>query len=301
MKNKFIEFLKGILIGIGNVMPGFSGGTMAVAFNVYDKIINAISNFIIHPIEIIKSIWVLAFGIAVGIAITIFGISILLENFPIPTILLFTGLIVGSIPSMFGRIKTKKYKLSHLLAFLFGIFIIIGFPLIGRNTETVQVLDINIGHLIILFLLGVVASASMIIPGVSGSLILLALGYYQYIIDFIKEFMKAVLEINFEGIFDNLILVISLGLGIVVGAILISKLIEILLKKYPIMVYTTIVGLLVASPFAIIYQMYDKYETVINEAMIFNWIVGILFLALGVFAADYITKYEQRHQKPEIE
>ena len=97
-------FSKGIIIGIANILPGFSGGVMAVAFNVYDRLIHAISNILSKPIKVIKDIWALGAGVAVGILIAIVGISLLLTNFPINNFL-FTGLIVAQFQIYMKRRK----------------------------------------------------------------------------------------------------------------------------------------------------------------------------------------------------
>jgi putative membrane protein len=300
-KERIVDFIKGIIIGISNIMPGFSGGIMAVSFNVYDRIISAISSFFSHPLKVIKDIWAIALGGAVGIIIALLGISILLEHFPIPTIMLFTGLIVGSIPIIFDKVKAKRYKASQIIAFFMGIFIIIGLPLLTKE-KTVIVLEVDLALLLTMFLLGIVAAATMVIPGVSGSLVLLAFGYYIYIVQFIKDFLTAIINFDRELFLANFSLVIALGLGIVFGAIGLSRLVEKLLSKWPKIVYSAILGLVTASPFAIIYQLFnpndpstENYRNIIKENLVLNLFIGIVFLTIGVILANYMTKFEKNH------
>lgn len=298
MKEKLIDFLKGIIIGIANILPGFSGGVMAVAFNVYDRLIHAISNILSKPIKVIKDIWALGAGVAVGILIAIVGISLLLTNFPIPTIFFFTGLIVGSIPNIYEKTKDLKFNYKKVISFFIGFGFIIGlllFSIFYNGTgSSVVVGEVDVKQLAILFFVGIIASATMIIPGVSGSLVLLAIGYYQYIIDFIMNFLKAALAFDFSTMFSNALLVGALGLGIVVGMLVLSKVIEKLIDKYPTIFYTIVFGLLVASPFAIIYQLYIEYKEAIHSALILNWLFGIIFLVVGVITSHYISKSEQK-------
>ena len=101
IKDKLFDFLKGIAMGIANIIPGFSGGTMAVILKVYDKFLYALGNFFNHPIIVIKKVWSLFLGIVVGIVLGAVTIVKLLEIFPVPTMLFFVGLIIGSIPSIF--------------------------------------------------------------------------------------------------------------------------------------------------------------------------------------------------------
>ena len=102
------EFFQGVAIGIANVIPGFSGGTMAIIFNVYERIINAFSDVLKHPIKVIKDVWSIALGLVAGIIIAIVGIVKLLELATIPTVMLFVGLIIGSIPFIY--LSIKKYE-----------------------------------------------------------------------------------------------------------------------------------------------------------------------------------------------
>lgn len=296
MIEKILDFLKGIIIGIANVIPGFSGGIMAVAFNVYDKLISAVSNIFFHPLKAIKSIWSLALGIGMGIILTIIGISVLLNKFPVPTILFFTGLIVGSIPTIYDKVKEKSHSVYHYGALFLGVLIIVGIPLITKDNAPVIVSTIDYRIIITLFGIGIIAAATMVIPGISGSLILLAIGYYQFIIDFVMDFLKSIIHLNFISFKNNFVLVIALGLGLVAGFLALSKLIEKLIAKYPKLFYMAILGLLIASPFAIIYQMYQTYQTRIYDALIISWVIGIIFLIVGALAADYLARLEKKKE-----
>lgn len=300
MKTILYDILKGIIIGIGSVMPGFSGGVMALAFNVYDRLIYAVSNFSKHPYKVLKDIWAIAIGICIGIITAIVSISLLLKHIPIPTILFFTGLIVGSIPNIYEKVKSNHYSPKQIVSFLLG-FLLISLVIVlsivydsSKPDLVVVVGDIDVRELITLFLLGFITASTLIIPGISGSLILLALGYYQYILDFVLAFLKALLIFNTQGILGNLILIIIFGAGILVGLITLSKSIEIIINKYPKIFFSFVIGLLLASPFAIIYQMFFEYKEVINEARIANLIIGIMFLVLGAIGAYYLVKNEEK-------
>lgn len=303
MKAKLIDFLKGIIIGIANILPGFSGGVMAVAFNVYDRIINAISNVFKAPIKVIKDVWALAVGIVVGIVTSIAIIKFFLDNFPVPTIFYFTGLIVGSIPNIYDKVKPVRFDYKKIISFVLGFAFIIGlllFSIFAKNSESVVIGEIDAKQIIILFFIGIIAAATMIIPGVSGSLILLAIGYYKFLVDLIMGFIKAALAFDFNYMFANILLVASFAFGILVGMIALAKAIEKLIAKYPKIFYSIVLGLLVASPFAIIYQLYIEYKEAIHQALIINWIFGVLFLAIGVVTSIYISKSEERYKKTNV-
>lgn len=301
LKEKLLDFLKGIIIGIANIMPGFSGGIMAVSFNVYDRIISAVSNFFSKPLKIIKDVWALALGGVLGIVLAILGISFFLDKFPIPTVMLFIGLIVGSIPTIFEKVKAKKYSVSQIIAFFAGIVFIVSVPLFAKE-RVLLVQEIDLGLVITLFFLGIVAAATMVIPGVSGSLILLAFGYYIYIVALVKDFLKAIIFFDKATLASNVFPILALAAGILIGVVLLVKLVEKLLKKRPKQVYSAILGMVCASPFAIIYQLFNPgdpetapYREALQRNLVLNLIIGVVFLAIGVIIADLLSKFEKHH------
>src|SRR5690554_4441436 len=95
--NKLIEIAKGSLMGIANIIPGVSGGTIAVIFRIYDKLIEAINKAFKKPLEALKDTYLLIIGIILGVLIGVFLISYGYEAFPLPTTLIFIGLIFGGI------------------------------------------------------------------------------------------------------------------------------------------------------------------------------------------------------------
>ena len=101
--DKLIELFKGMGIGIANIIPGFSGGTMAVVFNLYEKLIYAFSHFFESPVQILKELWAVLIGVILSIFIAVFGITTLLDAYPVPTLLLFVGMVLGSIPKVQKR------------------------------------------------------------------------------------------------------------------------------------------------------------------------------------------------------
>lgn len=301
LKEKLLDFLKGIIIGIANIMPGFSGGIMAVSFNVYDRIISAVSNFFSKPLKIIKDVWALALGGVLGIVLAILGISFFLDKFPIPTVMLFIGLIVGSIPTIFEKVKAKKYSVSQIIAFFAGIVFIVSVPLFAKE-RVLLVQEIDLGLVITLFFLGLVAAATMVIPGVSGSLILLAFGYYIYIVALVKDFLKAIIFFDKATLASNVFPILALAAGILIGVVLLAKLVEKLLKKRPKQVYSAILGMVCSSPFAIIYQLFNPgdpetapYREALQRNLVLNLIIGVVFLAIGVIIADLLSKFEKHH------
>ena len=124
--------------------------------------------------------------------------------------------------------------------------------LIAVETPAVQTITLNLQSILILLGLGVISAAAMVIPGVSGSMILMMLGYYQFIINTIKTTIEAVLHFDWLAVGTGVGILIPFGIGILLGIILISKIIAKIFKRYPNATYWGIIGLVVASPLAII-------------------------------------------------
>lgn len=296
MREKLFDFLKGIFIGIANVIPGFSGGTMAVILKVYTKIINAFSNFFSHPFKVIKDVWALALGLLIGIVLAIISITKLLEAFPVPTVLFFVGLIIGSIPQIYSStISYGKLKNKDVIGFVLAIAILVVLPFLNSGIE--KDVTVTFGFIMLMFVLGLICSVTMIIPGVSGSLVLMAFGYYVYLMTSIGTLITKVISFDFTEILDLLLVIGSFGIGAVLGIVFISKLIEKLLQKFPQTVYATILGLLVASPFAIIYAVVSEYSEQISLKNPITVVVGIITLAIGTFLAGYIPKVTSKSKK----
>lgn len=233
-----LNFFKGIGIGVANVIPGVSGGTMAVLFGIYDKLIDAIANFLKadreKKIEYIKFLLPLLIGCGVGILAFAKIIGYLYENYPIYTKAAFIILVLPSIPVI---IKGENFSnLKNILAFAFGLMFVIGFFMItykfsGNSFAKQDVFTTLYG--LKLTLCGALAGGAMIIPGISGSLLLLALGEHENII-------------NYIGAVD-IIPLLYFGVGVGIGILLFTKLINYFLVNYRGKTLFVILGIVVGS------------------------------------------------------
>ena len=124
-----------------------------------------------------------------------------------------------------------------------------------------------------LFGVGIIAAATMVIPGVSGSMIMMILGYYNTIIDTIN----ALKDFDIAAILDTFVVLVPFGFGVVVGIVAVAKFIEFMLKKFPLVTYWAIIGLIVASPFAILIMME------VGSIGVIEIITGVILLAAGFF------------------
>lgn len=245
------NLLKGIVMGIANIIPGVSGGTMAVSMGIYDKLIHCLTHLFKEFKESIKFL----IPVAIGMGIALVGLSFIIEpafaHFPLQTNCLFVGLIVGGLPAVIKKVKGKGVKISYVIPFLVFFAVVVGMAAIGEQEGAAADLSFNLWSVIKLFVVGVIASATMVIPGVSGSMMLLLMGYYNPVVASIKNFVTALVAFDVNGILQGCGVLVPMGLGIVVGIFAIAKLIEVIFEKFPIQAYWAIIGLIVASPFAI--------------------------------------------------
>ena len=280
-----MEFLKsickGAVIGIANIIPGVSGGTMAVSMGIYDKLIHCITHLFKEFKKSVGFLVPIVIGAAIAIVASSFGLEYLFGNYPIPTNLLFIGLILGGLPAMTKKVMDSKLKPGYVAAFLVFFIFVVVLAGIGEREGARADLSFNLLNVLLLFLIGIIASATMVVPGVSGSMILLLLGYYNPIIENINEFVRALTSFDLNGILKGCGVLVPFGIGIVVGIFGIAKLIEIIFAKFPLYAFWAIIGLIVASPIAIVLMNLESFAGVTILAVV----ASVITFPLGFFIA----------------
>ena len=269
------SILKGMVIGIANIVPGVSGGTMMVAMGIYDKLIHCITHLFSEFKKSVLFLLPIAIGMLIAIAGSSFGLTWLFENFPIQTNLLFVGLILGGLPAICKKVKGNKVRIGHIVAGLLFFALVVFFAVKGESEGTAADLSFNIGNVLKLFGVGIIASATMVIPGVSGSMVLMLIGFYQPVLNAIKDFFSALAALDMQGILQGLGILIPFGIGVVAGIFAIAKLVEIIFEKFPLYAYWAIIGLIVSSPVAILLMGSFPALTVVSV------LTGIVALAVG--------------------
>lgn len=246
--------LRGMVIGVANIIPGVSGGTMMVVMGIYDKLIHAITHLKSEFKQALKLLVPIAIGMGLGIVILTEILTRALENFPVQTNFMFIGLIVGGLPVILKKLKDtgKKVSVGNVIAMLAFFALVVGMAMVGEAEGSGAEITINAINVIKLFFIGVIASATMVIPGVSGSMVLMLLGYYYTILDSVSAFLHGLLEFNMPVLLHNFGLLFPFGIGVLVGIGVIAKLVEIVFVKFPNYAYCAIIGLIVASPVGII-------------------------------------------------
>lgn len=276
------DILRGIAIGIANIIPGVSGGTMMVSMGIYDDVIHAVTGLFRHMKESIRLLLPYAIGMGVGIVGLSFMIGYLFENYPLQTAMLFIGLILGGLPLILPKVRGKRPSAAEILILIAFFTLIVWMEFWGEGTT--RVLDTEPQTMLILFLVGALAAATMVIPGVSGSMLLMALGFYTPIIDHINAFIIALVTLDFGTVWYCMGILVPFGIGVVIGIFLIAKLVEYLLSKYERMTYFAILGLVLSSPVAVLSGI--GVGTVGIGALL----AGILMFGIGMVAAFLLGK-----------
>lgn len=267
--------LKGMVIGIANIIPGVSGGTMMVAMGIYDKLIHCITHLFKEFKKSVLFLLPIAIGMLVAIAASSFGLTWLFDNYPIQTNLLFVGLILGGLPAIWKKVKGKKVNVGHILAGLLFFALVVVFAAMGETEGAAADLTFNVVNVLKLFVVGIIASATMVIPGVSGSMVLMLMGFYHPVLNAIKDFFSALADFDIQGILAGCGILAPFGLGVVAGIFGIAKLVEIIFDKFPLYAYWAIIGLIVSSPIAIFLMGTFPALTVVSV------ITGVVALVVG--------------------
>ena len=254
-------FAIGIILGVANVIPGVSGGTMAVVFGIYNRLIDLISLNVKKIFSQWKFILPLGAGLVTGVLLFSKIITFLFNKFPIQTNWFFIGIILGSIPMIFTHwlnakkqtplpeqteptdqteqtTKSKKIPISSIICCAISLAIMILMVIFKSEKPETQITPgFSLYNAIIMFVGLAIAAIAMIIPGISGSFIMLALGIYSTVIGAIDSF--------------NIYLLIPGALGAIVGLLCGAKLVRILMSKIPSQTYGIIFGLILGSVFVI--------------------------------------------------
>ena len=227
MKN----FLVGITIGTGAILPGISSGVLCVVFGLYEKIINSITNFFKDIKQNFKFLFPLAIGVLVGVFVCGNILNFLFDKFSRPISFVFIGLILGSIKIVFNQIKTHKIKFSYILCALFTSSLSFYLITLEKTSLVNQIIDTQNNSFLIIC--GILMSAGIVIPGVSKTVILMILGIYQ-------TYLDAIVTLNL-----NILLPIIIGL--IIGGIIFLILLKFLFEHFKIHTYFGIIGFTISS------------------------------------------------------
>lgn len=280
IKDNLILFFKGFIMGIANVIPGVSGGTLAVILGVYKDFVESISNIFKTFVKSVLFLLPIVLGMAVAVLASSKLIETCLNNFPLATILFFVGLILGGIPILFKKIKNEMKSIPNYIIFGIVFLFVLLFTFFISGEKNIELVDLNFIDYILLFIVGAAASASMVIPGISGSMVLMTIGYYNGILSTVNNLF------DFSMFWENMAILVPFGLGVVIGILLIAKLITFLLNKFEVKTYFAIFGFIFSSLIVIFF----KNDITFN---VIEFVIGLVLLAGGFALSYYVASFNK--------
>ena len=182
-----INVAKGAAIGIAMIIPGVSGGTLAVMLKIYDKIIDSISGLRKHFKESVLFLLPIVIGAVLAFAAAYFPLTLALEHYPFPTMLLFAGLMAGSLPKLFKDCKVTGFKKIDVALILIPFALVIGICFIPGMGDVDLSENMPWFQYILVPIIGVLASCALVVPGISGSMLLMIFGYYSPVLGLFKD------------------------------------------------------------------------------------------------------------------
>ena len=274
--NWLVTFIKGFIIGLGIIFP-ISASGLAISLGVYEKLLDAINHLKTDLKKNLPFLIPIGLGIVISAAVSCVLINYTYKKFPIATLLFFEGLIIGGFPLIFKKTE-KKYNVVNFIGLIVGIVLLVGVSLIGAGQTAV--LTYNATGYLKGAMAGLIAGGTMIIPGVSGSLILVILGFYEPMLEIINNVIK------FNNFGVNFLMAFCFGIGMLIGIFIISKVMDYFLTKHRIKTYFAVVGFVLASIINVgILICKNPFNTI-------EVIVGVVLLLVGFLLSFKFLKEE---------
>ena len=291
VKTFFTDIIYGMLIGIAFIIPGFSGGSIAAILGIYEKLIDAIADIFKNFKKSVLTLLPVAIGMVAGVLALLFPLGWALEAFPIPTVCIFVGLAFGGLFSITDKTKGKP-SATNIIALIIPLLFALALSFLPVSAD-VNLLNLNFGGYVLLFLVGLIGSAALVIPGISGSMLLLILGYYNPIISIATDHLLKGRDIGV-----SIAVLGTTGAGIVIGFFIISIIMKILLAKCPRGTYFAIIGFIVGSIPTVFISTAKESGLSLEELMpnAWYWIISVLFIIIGFALSFSLILYSKRKE-----
>lgn len=285
-----LDVVRGAVIGVSNIIPGVSGGTMAVSMGIYDRVIYAVNQLFRQFKKSFREILPILIGVLIGLFAFAALIGSLLgtnsDEIPgtrLPTNFAFIGLILGGLPAIFKRVNMREAKVPGLILFLLFLALVVVLPLL--SPPEMRTVDHSLGTALLMIPLGAIASTTMVIPGVSGSMILMLLGYYNSVINAMNDLRSRD--------WSSLMILAPYAIGLVLGIVFIAKLMNYLLREHAALTFCAIFGLVVGSPVTLLMQNRECFPLANGE----TWIASIVCLVIGFMIAWFMSTLDNQQSK----
>ena len=313
---KFLKrFLAGMGIGTGAAIPGVSGAAIAVIFKVYEDIIQAVNNFRKQFGYSIKVLIPILLGIVCAVIPCIWLFSLAFEHLMFVLISIFAGFLIGSLPSITEKVKGIKPNIIQIMLIITGGLFVITLGVLSvvfGDKMNIGGLFVNINQnwwlYLVLIPVGVLAAVALTVPGLSGSLILLVIGFYRPLVDSVKTWAGNCLHGDWSMIGPLLGVIGCFGLGCLIGVVLVSKVMNILLNKFRDSTFFAIIGFISGSIIVLFFN-YDIYNYYLNWAgqsfpninpvlpIYMELPIGIVVMMLCAFGSYMLVRLERKNRQ----
>ncbi|RYG71287.1 DUF368 domain-containing protein [Lentibacillus lipolyticus] len=260
---------RGMAVGITEAVPGVSGSTVAMILGIYERLIYSLSILTTNQRKkALPFLFLFGIGMVIGFVVAIFLIGYLLKSYRTPTLTFFIGIIVGFLPYLWKETRSlskTRLKIRHYLIILLFLCLVIFSQLLG-GMHNIDLNSLSLMNYLSLAAIGLIASTALVLPGISGALILTIFGVY---------------EIATQSLISgNLPVVLAIGTGVVLGVLFSSKLIRYLLVKFKIETYSAMIGLVSGSIYAILYNLDSTFDNQTFILSLITFFAGIAFLII---------------------
>ncbi len=263
-KDKFKTIYKGLIIGGTMLVPGVSGGSMAMILGIYNELISLVSTFFKDKIKNI--IFIIMFVISAGIGMFIFAkpLRSLIDSYTLPMMYFFIGTVTGGVPMIYRYAGIKKISIGSSVYVIIGSFLVL---LLSYMPEDIfAVTDTLMGtRLIIQIATGFVAAIALVLPGISVSYMLLVMGLYDSTIEAISK-----LDIYF---------LMPMGVGLIIGIVSTTKILEKAMTNYPKSTYLIILGFILGSIIQVFPGLPKGYDFIICSVLLITGYNIIRFIS----------------------
>lgn len=296
MKKHLKGLIHGLLIGFAFI-SAMGGGTLAVILGIYDDLVAAITNLRKQFKKSISFLTPILIGAIIGIVALYWPIGKFLEYQPFIGTSLFVGLTIGGL-IVFKKLTSGAFKIYHIFFIVLGIALVSVFGIISwftaDSTNNTAPLVINFLEFLKIFTIGFFASSALIAPGISGTMFLISLGYYNKLLLLISTFL------SFTGAtwMASFLLLVGFGIGFIIGFFAITKLMDFLLKKFRVTTYFTILGLIIGQIIISYFngEIKPAYGLVTNP--ILEVALSALMLIIGVVLSIILLRIANKKQEP---
>ena len=262
--------LKGLIIGIGKIIPGVSGSMLAISMGIYQKLIDCINNFFKYPKENFKFLFKVAIGVVISMVFFSNIILNCLNKYYLITMFFFIGLIIGGFEDI-KKSTNKKYNYITIISFI--LVTLIGFINIDNKINITN----DFMNILYFIFIGFIDALTMVVPGISGTATLMMLGAYEKVIEMYSNIF------NFSILINNLKILIPYIIGIGLGIIITVKLINFLFKNYQEKTYSTILGFSLSTIVLMFIKCINSFYTLVHL------ILAFILLFLGMFITKKIN------------